>query len=137
MLNLANQLFVIEKKNVVNRFIEVIFEEEHDYCKKEDILIKILCLWRRRFQSSNKCWICNKLFTEEDKKVRDHDHITGKYWRSVHSNCNINLRLTEKVPVIFHYLTGYDIHLIMQEIDKIGAEINVIPNELEKYMTFL
>ena len=43
MLNLANQLFVIEKKNVVNRFIEAIFEE-HDYCKKEDILIKILCL---------------------------------------------------------------------------------------------
>ena len=32
----------------------------------------------RRFQSSNKCWICNKLFTDENKKVRDHDHITGK-----------------------------------------------------------
>ena len=29
----------------------------------------------KKFQSSNKCWICNKLFTEEDKKVRDHDHI--------------------------------------------------------------
>ena len=33
----------------------------------------------KRFQSSNKCWICNKLFTVEDKKVRGHDHITGKY----------------------------------------------------------
>ena len=22
----------------------------------------------RRFQSINKCWICNKLFTDEDKK---------------------------------------------------------------------
>ena len=32
-----------------------------------------------RFQSSNKCWICNKLFTDEDNKVRDHDHITGRY----------------------------------------------------------
>ena len=32
----------------------------------------------RRFQSSNKCWICNKLYTDENKKVRDHDHITGK-----------------------------------------------------------
>ena len=28
------------------------------------------------FQSSNKCWICNKSFTDEDKKVTDHDHIT-------------------------------------------------------------
>ena len=33
----------------------------------------------RKFKSSNKCRICKKLFTDEDKKVRDHDHITGKY----------------------------------------------------------
>ena len=39
---------------------------------------------KKRFQSSNKCWICNKLFTDEDKKVRDHDHITGKYRGSAH-----------------------------------------------------
>ena len=30
----------------------------------------------KKFQSSNKCWICNKSFTDEDKKVTDHDHIT-------------------------------------------------------------
>ena len=59
-----------------------------------------------KFQSSNKCWICNKSFTEEDKKVRDHDHITGKYTVSAHSNCNVNLRLTKKVPVIFRNLRG-------------------------------
>ena len=43
----------------------------------------------RRFQSSNKCWICNNLFTAEDIKVRDHDHITGKYRGSVHWSCNV------------------------------------------------
>ena len=31
-----------------------------------------------RFQSSNRCWICDKLFNVGDKKVRDHCHITGK-----------------------------------------------------------
>ena len=25
----------------------------------------------KRFQSSNECWICNNLFVEEDKKVRE------------------------------------------------------------------
>ena len=50
----------------------------------------------KRFQSSNKCWICNKLFTDEDKKVRDHDHITGRYRGSPHSDCNINLKLAKK-----------------------------------------
>ena len=32
-----------------------------------------------RCQSSNKCWICNKLFVAEDSEVRDHDHVTRKY----------------------------------------------------------
>ena len=33
----------------------------------------------QRFQLSNICWICNKLFDTGDDKVRDHCHITGKY----------------------------------------------------------
>ena len=85
-----------------------------------------------KFQLSNECRICNKLFTEEGKKVRDHDHITGRYRGSAHSN----LKLTKKVPVIFHNLRGYDSPLIMQEINKFDVEISVIPNELEKYMDF-
>ena len=50
----------------------------------------------KRFQSNNKSWICNKLFTEEDKKVRGHNQIMEKYRGSAHSNSNINLKLTKK-----------------------------------------
>ena len=82
-----------------------------------------------------KFCICNKLFTEEDKKVKDHDKITVKYRGSAHQGCNTNLRLTEKVPVIFHNLRSYDGHLIMQEISNYDLEISVILNGLEKYMT--
>ena len=52
-----------------------------------------------RFQLSNKCWLCNKSFDVGDNKVRDHCHITGKYRGSAHWSCNIDLRLTEKIPV--------------------------------------
>ena len=27
----------------------------------------------KRFKASKKCWICNKLFTAGNNKVRDHD----------------------------------------------------------------
>ena len=47
-----------------------------------------------RFQLSNKCWICNKLFVAEGNKVKDHDHVTGKYRGFAHWSCNINLKLT-------------------------------------------
>ena len=39
-------------------------------------------------------------------KVRDHDHWTGQYRGAAHSGCNIALRKTRKIPVIFHNLTG-------------------------------
>ena len=30
----------------------------------------------QRFQSSNKCWMCDKLFDVGDNKVRDDRHVT-------------------------------------------------------------
>ena len=32
-----------------------------------------------KFQFSNSCWICDKLFHVRDNKVRDDCHVTGKY----------------------------------------------------------
>ena len=90
-----------------------------------------------RLQSSNRCWICNKLFDVGGNRVRDHDHITGKYRGSAHWSCNNNNHeLTKKLPAIFHNLKGYDSHLIMQEIGKFDVKIIVIPNGLEKYIAF-
>ena len=50
----------------------------------------------QRFQLSNKCWICDKLFDAGDDKVRDHCHVTGKYRGSAHRGCNVNLKLAKK-----------------------------------------
>ena len=88
------------------------------------------------FQQSNSCWICGKLIDNDDEKVRDHCHITGKFRRATHRSCNINFQLTKKIPVIFHNLRGYDSHLIFSELNKFDANFNVLPNGLEKYMAF-
>ena len=59
--------------------------------------------------------------------------------------------MTDKIPVIFHNLRGYDNHFIMPTIgemankhaykNKKGEEkqmdINVIPNNMEKYVAFM
>ena len=49
----------------------------------------------QRFQSSNKCLLCDKLFNAGENKVRDHCHVTEKYRDSAHWSCNINLKLTK------------------------------------------
>ena len=91
---------------------------------------------KKRFQSINKCWICHKLFVAGDNKVRDHDRVTGKYRDSAHCSYNINLKLTKKVPVLFHDLKTYGSHLVMQEIVKFDVKVSAIPNGLEKSMAF-
>ena len=60
----------------------------------------------------------------------------GKFRGAAHGSCNINLQLTKKVPVIFHNLRGYDSHFVFNELDIFYVKISVIPNGLEKYMTF-
>ena len=77
-----------------------------------------------------------KLIDNDEEKVRDHCHITGKFRGAAHRNYNINFQLTQKVPVIFYNLRGYDSYLIFNGLDKIDVKINVIPNGLEKYMAF-
>ena len=85
-----------------------------------------------QFQSSNICWICEKLIDDDDEKVRDHCHVTAQFRGAAHWSCNINLQLTKNVPVIFHDLRGYDSHLFFFELSKFDVETDVIPHRLEK-----
>ena len=88
------------------------------------------------FQQSNSCCIWGKLIDNDDKKVRDHCHVTGKFRGAAHWSCNINFQLTKKIPVIFHNLRGCNIHLIYFEIKKFDVKISAIWNGLENYMAF-
>ena len=56
------------------------------------------------FQKSNSSWICKKFINDNnnEEKVRDHCHVTGKFKGGAHWNCNVNFQLTKKFPVIFH-----------------------------------
>ena len=88
------------------------------------------------FENSTKCWICDNNYTDNDVKVRDHCHITRKYRSCAHRDCNSNVKLNHKIPVVFHNLKNYGSHLLMHELGKFNLKMNVIPNGLEKYMSF-
>ena len=87
-------------------------------------------------ERSNICLICGRLIDINDNKVRAHCHITGKYRGPAHWSCNINLKASKKLAVIFHNLRGYDSHLIVKKLSTFNCNISVIPNGLEKYMSF-
>ena len=104
--NLVKELLFTEEKNAAYKFIEAILKE-YDYCKKiiKNHFNKNLIMSAEEkeiFQLSNNCCIYDKLFDVGDENVRDHCHMTGKYRGAAHWSCNINLKLTKIIPVIFH-----------------------------------
>ena len=62
--------------------------------------------------------------------------MSGKYRGAACNTCNLQMKLTRKIPVVFHNLRGYDSHMLMQELGRFNKEINIIPNNMEKYMSF-
>ena len=95
-------------KNAVYKFIQFIFKE-YDYCirvmkKHFNKNLVMTAEENQEFERSNICWICGGLIKISDKKVRDHCHISGKYRGALHWSCNIDLEISKKVFVIFHFI---------------------------------
>ena len=82
----------------------------------------------------SNCTICKDPLTGET--VRDHDHLTGEFRGAAHSQCNLQYQLPKFVPAIFHNLSGYDSHLFIKKLGKTQGNINCIPNNEEKYISF-
>ncbi len=69
------------------------------------------------------------------EKVRDHDHLTGKFRGAAHNFCNLRYRKQFKIPVLFHNLKNYDSHLIVKAMERFPKyAINPIAQGLEKYL---
>ena len=110
-------------EKAVYKFMEAMLEEVK-YCRKmnKKYFNKPLRMTKKdeeEFQKADKCRICEKKYNKTDVRVKDHCHITGKYRGSAHQDCNLIFRITDKIPVIFHNLRGYDSHFIMQNIGEI------------------
>ena len=43
------------------------------------------------FKNSTKCWICDNDYVDNDVKITDYCHVTGKYRTSAHRDCNISI----------------------------------------------
>jgi hypothetical protein len=69
----------------------------------------------------------------EMTKVYDHCHLTGRPRGAAHRKCNSKIKQVHTIPVIFHNLAGYDLHLFIKAM--FPGDMFVIAKSMEKYIT--
>ena len=113
----------------------LILEQEANKYFKTNLELQITPQEEESFKLAEECWLCENPL--DDTKVRDHDHLTGKYRGAAHNICNINVkqRSSSFVPIFFHNFSGYDCHLIFQELliqaFKKGYGPKIIPKSMD------
>ena len=70
------------------------------------------------------------------RKVRDHCHYSGLCRGAAHSSCNLQYKIPNYIPVVFHNLAGYDAHLFIRELAKYTTGMGVIAKNTEDYISF-
>ncbi len=73
--------------------------------------------------SQTNCNKCGKDF-KLDKKVHDHNHLTGEYRGPAHYGCNLNLRLPNFIVAVAHNGSKYDFKFILHELNTRRAKIS-------------
>ena len=124
-----------EDPDVIDVFINWLEEEVKNIAKLGNEKMIITDEEEEQFNKASDCWICGKKLNIQDK-VRDHCHYTGRYRGPAHNICNLKYSKPNNISVFFHNLTGYDSHLFIKKLGITEGNIDCIPNNEEKYISF-
>ena len=103
--------------------------------KKKD-MIPLTKEEKDNYNKENICHICKKDFNN-DMKVRDHCHFTGKYMGSAHNMYNLRYKIPKNIPVIFHNGSTYDYHFIIKDLAcEFEGNFECLGENTEKYINF-
>ena len=80
------------------------------------------------------CYLCHQELGMD--RVRDHDHLSGKFLGMAHNACNLHRQETFKIICFAHNFSGYDSHAIMKAVSKCRhsiKNISAIPLNTQKF----
>ena len=131
-------------EDAMEKFVEWIEEDVKEIANIPDVEMIFGPNELDQFNSATKCWICKEEFDDtadekgyrKNEKVKDHCHYTGRFRGAAHNSCNLKYKKPKFIPVIFHNLSGYDSHLFIKNLGYTDGNIDCIPNNEEKYISF-
>jgi hypothetical protein len=133
--------FIYTGEDCINKLFEFILSEYERICQvlnTVDVPMVLTNEQEESFFNATHCESCHEEFSDEkNNKVRDHDHLSGKYRNALCNRCNLSYAKQKySVFIFFHGLSNYDLHFLIQEMHKyvMTSKINIIPRTSEKYL---
>ena len=94
---------------------------------------KVSHICKRKFCYDNN----NKSEYDPYHNVRDHYHYTGKFRGAAHNICNLQYKVTEKIPIAFHNGSTYNYHFVIKNLaEERKGKFDCLGENAEKYTTF-
>ena len=126
------------EKNVSEWFakqLKMIAYEIQDFLQYSFEPIRMSDEEEEAFENAEKCYVCDKPFSIDDWKVKDHSHISGSYRGAAHNTCNLKGRKNYTIPIVMHNSANYDMHLVIRNVIKhIPGRVDVIAKNTETYI---
>ena len=132
-----NKVNYYRKDDCMNKFCKDLREHVTKIINYEKKKMIPLTTKEKIYHNKQKiCYICKKEFNNNDK-VRDHCHYTGKYRGAAHNICNLRYKVPKEIPIVFHNGSTYDYHFIIKELVKeFEGNFECLGKNTEKYITF-
>jgi len=124
--------------NAGDVFIDYLFEIEKTWLAsylKQNVSMKELSEEEiMLYEMSEKCYICEKDFSENDPKVRDHDHADGFFISAAHNSCNLKRKNQRFLKIFMHNGSRYDFHFLVKALAKKDVKnLYVLPYNMENF----
>ena len=150
----TEQIFVYSGPETMEKFFEHLEEEKqriNSILSENFPMIPLTVVEQGEYESAKTCKNCGTEFDDGAfSKVYHHLHSNGQYLFPACNRCNLSLKYKQssrksknkpasfEIPVVFHNLSNYDPHLILQHMPKIDRKdkASCIATSSERLITF-
>jgi len=103
----------VTQVDVAKRFVRDVTEVADKICRLyKEVNVPIIMSDEdcRVHDAKMMCDLCSATFNERNCKTAYHDHLSGRFLKTLCNTCNLKLKTPKFVPCFLYNLSNYDAH---------------------------